>query len=76
MLQFAFGLELALSSLKLITLLAQTAQGFEGPISGPLRKLVDGTMDLVYRRGLLDGIFIGAGSVLVLLVLSLYRRRS
>lgn len=51
--------------------LAVNVEGIFSGVEEQLKRLIDGTMDLIYKRGLLDGFLLGA--VLVLMITS--RRR-
>jgi hypothetical protein len=37
-----------------------------GPIEGPFKRIIDGTVELAYKRGCLDGFLVGAIVVLIL----------
>lgn len=65
MLQLAIGLKLALIFVHFNWMFGHA--DIEGPLSGPLKKLVDGTVTLAYQHGCLDGFLVG--SVLVLIIL-------
>lgn len=65
MLQFAIGLKLVLILGHCSWLFAQA--GIEGPLSEPLKRLVDGTIALAYQHGCLDGFLVGSVVVLILL---------
>jgi hypothetical protein len=64
MLQFAVGFQLAASILQTSIILAQVEIGGWNP----LKKLVDGTVDLAYKRGCMDGFIVGAILVLIVMV--------
>jgi hypothetical protein len=64
----SLGTQCGLSLLHVAILFAR----IEGSIIGPLKRLVDGTVDLAYRRGCLDGFICGFMVVAILM----WRRRT